>query len=195
MSPIAARFWAVRWLRAPRKDLAASVKLCSLVTCCDCCVMCHPCPCCVSHPQHRPCDAIPRCKCPTTPTPPECDSTVPTPSPTLCCVRLRVPDYSNTDNDDSVLHRRTQNAIRRFRPRSRVPGILLFSRSISILTEFSISLPLVNRNCRCSLLFPGSFCTLCVGDLSFCLVFVNVFAQTVRARVVLMCCIVLIPYS
>ena len=25
----------------------------------------------------------------------------------MCCVRLRVPDYSNTDNDDSVLHRRT----------------------------------------------------------------------------------------
>ena len=169
MSPIAARFWVARWFRAPRQDLAASVKLCSLVTCCDCCVMCHPCPCCVSHSQHRsrdcpiasarlprrPQNAIRRfqhpprpcaasgCKWPTTPTP---TMTIP------CCNLLRQGAFQHL------------SWLAAGCAQSRVPGILLFSRSISILTEFSISSPLDKRSIRHS---DGVLRTLCVAGALF----------------------------
>ena len=163
MFPIAARFWVARWFRAPRQDFAACVKLCSLVTYCDCCVLCHPCPCCVPYSRHRSrdCpiasarllrrflgesrrsqDAIRRFQRPLRPCAAS-DSNATSTSP-------------NADNDESVLHpvaTARSNVLQPVAPgptaRSNVsqpvaPGcgsrnLPLFRAPLSILTRYSIS--------------------------------------------------------
>ena len=157
MSPIAARFWVARWFRAPRQDFAACVKLCSLVTYCDCCVMCHPCPCCVSHSQHRsrdcpiasarlprrPQNAIRRfqhpprpcaasgCKWPTTPTP---TMTIP------CCNLLRQGAFQHLSWLAAGCARSRSNTfpgLQPVAPGRGVPEFSSFRAPLSILTECS----------------------------------------------------------